>query len=193
MFNTNPQLNQQSTGAIPINSMYDTEKEREAMVPPPMTEAHEEAIKETLSEQIQESGYKDREREQEQEQQQPEKASPPQMKQPSFTALPQDDEEEEPPAKVEAAKPESVAELPIDSDPNEESKAPPVEQQSPQVPTEPSKPSIANASSKKGSQSNVAASQKSLAEVPQENMPADDYVPDEDEENYEMEEDVPEE
>ena len=59
MFNTNPQLNQQSTGAIPINSMYDTEKEREAMVPPPMTEAHEEAIKETLSEQIQESGYKD--------------------------------------------------------------------------------------------------------------------------------------
>ena len=39
----------------------------------------------------------------------------------------------------------------------------------------------------------MAASQKSLAEVPQENMPADDYVPDEDEENYEMEEDVPEE
>ena len=66
--------------------MYDTEKEREAMVPPTMTEAHEEAIKETLSEQIQESGYKDREREQEQ--QQPEKASPPQMKQPSFTDLP---------------------------------------------------------------------------------------------------------
>ena len=56
------------------------------MVPPTMTEAHEEAIKETLSEQIQESGYKDREREYEQ--QQPEKASQPQMKQPSFTDLP---------------------------------------------------------------------------------------------------------
>lgn len=61
------------------------------------------------------------------------------------------------------------------------------------MPTEPSKPSIGHASSKKGSLSNVAASQKSLVEVPQENMPADDYVPDEDEENYEMEGDVPEE
>ena len=61
MFSTNPQLNQQSTGQIPISSMYENQQERDAMVPPVKEGlAHEEAIKETLSEQQIESGYKDR-------------------------------------------------------------------------------------------------------------------------------------
>ena len=64
-----------------------------------------------------------------------------------FMDLPRD-EPEETPGTGAAAQKESAVELPLDSEPNEESKAP---EQSPQVPAEPEKPSIADKSSKKGS------------------------------------------
>mmetsp|Transcript_10803 Transcript_10803/g.13563 ORF Transcript_10803/g.13563 Transcript_10803/m.13563 type:complete len:160 (-) Transcript_10803:200-679(-) len=155
--------------------MYDSEMERKAMVPPALTETHEEAIKETLSEQHLESAAKE------------------EHQRSSVAELLRDDEEDSPRA---AAKPTpqkesqkvSAAGLPLDS-PSEEEKAP--EQSSP-VPVEPEKPLM-------GAETDVAqdagatpgkdgGSGEKVKGVPAENMPAQDYVPSDDDSNYEEEE-----
>lgn len=48
-------LNQSSAGAIPINSMYDGEDERQAAIPPPMEGLEENNIEEEHKEEEQEN------------------------------------------------------------------------------------------------------------------------------------------